>query len=229
MRLSHSYDRHYDLAAQMEQLSRDTTEMLLETLGSIPLVGNDIFNDVQYMTEFDWDDKTHTINAEFIPDPKSNTVSSAGDRTHLTMSVTDTNKNSFDTKTLTVSVELGHLYTQYHTRYIPIGWKLTIATTPIFSGGSSRTTYLVGGQPRNRIDKLREIRITRGVAIATMRSLAIQMGISLAAKNRRLDNTTIDEMRTHGVPESQETHLLRFATDHITDLIKNAESTNITD
>lgn len=50
----------------MEQLSRDTTEMLLETLRSIPLVGNDIFNDVQYMTELDWDDKTHTINAEFI-------------------------------------------------------------------------------------------------------------------------------------------------------------------
>lgn len=48
MRLRHSYDRGYDLPTQMEQLSRDTTEMLLETLGSIPLVGNDIFNDVQY-------------------------------------------------------------------------------------------------------------------------------------------------------------------------------------
>lgn len=32
MRLMHPYDRQYDLAAQMEQLSRDTTEMLLETL-----------------------------------------------------------------------------------------------------------------------------------------------------------------------------------------------------
>ena len=158
MRLNHPYDPQYDLPTQIEQLSRDTTEMLLETLGSIPLVGNDIFNDVQYMTELDWDDKTHTINAEFIPDSGWGN----GDRTRLTMSVADTNKNSFDTKTLTVSVELGHLYTQYHTRYIPIGWKLTIATTPIFSGGSDRTTYLVGGQPRNRIDKLHEIRITRG-------------------------------------------------------------------
>ena len=68
MRLSHPYDHQYDLPTQMEQLSRDTIEMLLETLRSIPLVGNDIFNDVQYMTELDWDDKTHTINAEFIPD-----------------------------------------------------------------------------------------------------------------------------------------------------------------
>lgn len=219
------YDHHYDLAAQMEQLSRDTTEMLLETLGSIPLVGNDIFNDVQYMTELDWDDKTHTINAEFIPDSGWGN----GDRTHLTMSVTDTNKNSFYTKTLTVSVELGHLYTQYHTRYIPIGWKLTIATTPIFSGGSDRTTYLVGGQPRNRIDKLREIRITRGVAIAMMRSLAIQMGISLVAQNRRLDSTTIGEMRTHGVPESQEISFLRLGLDHLMELVKNASPSNTTD
>lgn len=215
MRLSHPYDRQYDLTTQMEQLSRDTTEMLLETLRSIPLVGNDIFNDVQYMTELDWDDKTHTINTEFIPDSGSG----AGDRTHLTMSVADTNNNN--TKPLTVSVELGHLYTQYHTRYIPIGWNLTIATTPIFSGGSDRTTYLVGGQPRNRIDKLREIRITRGVAIATMRSLAIQMGISLAAQNRRLDSTTIGEMRTHGVPASQETSFLRLGLDRIIDLIRN--------
>ena len=225
MRLTHSYDRQYDLPTQMEQLSRDTTEMLLETLGSIPLVGNDIFNDVQYMTGLDWDDKTHTINTEFIPDSEWGN----GDRTHLTMSVTDTNKNSFDTKTLTVSVELGHLYTQYHTRYIPIGWNLTIATTPIFSGGSDRTTYLVGGQPRNRIDKLREIRITRGVAIAMMRSLAIQMGISLAAKNRKLDSTTIDEMRTHGMPQSQEMSFLRLGLDRLIDLIRNTESTTITD
>lgn len=225
MRLTHSYDRSYDLPTQIDSLSRDTTAMLLETLGSIPLVGNDIFNDVQYMTELDWDDKTHTINVEFIPDSESGN----GDRTYLTMSVADTNKNSFDTKTLTVSVELGHLYTQYHTRYIPIGWKLTIATTPIFSGGGDRTTYLVGEQPRNRIDKLREIRITRGVAIATMRSLAIQMGISLAAQNRRLDSTTIDEMRTHGVPASQETSFLRLGLDRIIDLIRNTESTTITD
>lgn len=221
MRLTHPYDHQYDLPTQMEQLSRDTTEMLLETLGSIPLVGNDIFNDVQYMTGLDWDDKTHTINAEFIPD--SGWVN--GDRTHLTMSVTDTNKNSFDTKTLTVSVELGHLYTQYHTRYIPIGWKLTISTMAI---GSDRTTYLVGGQPRNRIDKIREIRITRGVAIATMRSLAIQMGISLAAQNRRLNSTTIDDMRTHGVPQSQETSFLRLGLDRIIDLIRNTVPSDTT-
>lgn len=225
MRLTHSYDRSYgyDLPTQMEQLSRDTTAMLLETLGSIPIVGHGIFNDVQYMAELDWDDKTHAISTKFIPDPESNPVSGAGDRTHLTMSVTDT--NGFDTKILTVSVELGHLYTQYHTRYIPIGWKLTIATTAT----GSRTTYLVGGQPRNRIDKLREIRITRGVAIATMRSLAIQMGISLAAKNRRLNSDTVNEMRMHGVPESQETSFLKLGMDRIIDLIRNTESTTITD
>lgn len=224
MRLTHSYDRQYDLATQMEQLSRDTTEMLLETLGSIPIVGNDIFGDVQYMTELDWDDKTHTINTEFIPDAEWG-ESGNGDRTYLTMSVADTNKNSFDTKTLTVSVELGHLYTQYHTRYIPIGWKLTLTTTAI---GGDCTTYLVGGQPRNRIDKLREIRITRGVALATMRSLAIQMGIPLAAQNRRLDSTTIGEMRTHGVPASQETSFLRLGLDRIIDLIKNAVPSDTT-
>ena len=212
MRLRHSYDRRFpDLTTQMEQLSRDTTEMLLETLQSIPIVGHSIFNDVQYMTELDWDDKTHAINAEFIPDSGW----SNGDRTYLTMSVTDTNDS--DTKTLTVSVELGHLYTQYHTRYIPIGWKLTIAKTTI--GG--HTTYLFGEQPRNRIDKLREIRITRGVAIATMRSLAIQTGISLAAKNRRLGSTEISDMRTHGVPESQEMRFLRLGLDHLMDLIRN--------
>ena len=205
----------------MEQLSRDTTAMLLETLGSIPLVGNDIFNDVQYMTGLDWGDKTHTINTEFIPDSGWGN----GDRTHLTMSVADTNKNSFDTKTLTVSVELGHLYTQYHTRYIPIGWKLTIATTAI---GNERAVYPVGGHPRNRIDKIREIRITRGVALATMRSLAIQMGISLAAKNRRLNNDTVNEMRTHGVPESQETSFLRLGLDHIIDLIRNTVPSDTT-
>jgi len=214
MRLSHPYDHQYDLPTQMEQLSRDTTEMLLETLGSIPIVGNDIFNDVQYMTELDWDDKTHTINIGFIPDSESGN----GDRTYLTMSVTDTNKNGFDTKTLTVSVELGHLYTQYHTRYIPTGWNLTLTTTAI---GGDRTTYLVGGQPRDHIDKLRRIRITRGVAIAIMRSLAIQMGISLAAQNRRLNSTTIGEMRTHGVPASQETSFLRLGLDRIIDLIRN--------
>lgn len=86
MRLRHSHDRYYDLTAQLEQFSHDTTEMLLETLGSIPLVGNSIFNDIQYMTELDWDDKTHTINAEFIPDSGWGN----GDRTRLTMSVADT-------------------------------------------------------------------------------------------------------------------------------------------
>ena len=221
MRLTHSYDCQYDLATQMEQLSRDTAAMLLETLGSIPLVGNDIFNDAQHMVELDWDDKTHTINIGFIPDSESGN----GDRTYLTISVTDTNKNSFDTKTLTVSVELGHLYTQYHTRYVPIGWNLTLTTTAI---GGDRTTYLVGGQPRDHIDKLRRIRITRGVALATMRSLAIQMGISLAAQNRRLDSTTIGEMRMHGVPESQEMSFLRLGLDRIIDLIRNTESTNTT-
>lgn len=88
--------------------------------------------------------------------------------------------------------------------------------------------YLVGGQPRDRIDKLRRIRITRGVALATMRSLAIQMGISLAAQNRRLDSTTIGEMRTHGVPESQETSFLRLGLDRIIDLIKNAVPSDTT-
>ena len=48
-----------------------------------------------------------------------------------------------------------------------------------------------------------------------------QMGISLAAQNRRLDSTTIGEMRTHGVPASQETSFLRLGLDRIIDLIRN--------
>lgn len=62
-----------------------------------------------------------------------------------------------------------------------------------------------------------------------MRSLAIQMGISLAAQNRRLDSTTIGDMHTHGVPQSQETSFLRLGLDRIIDLIRNTESTTITD
>lgn len=128
MRLSHPYDHQYDLPTQMEQLSRDTTEMLLETLGSIPLVGNDIVGDVQYMTGLDWDDKTHTINTEFIPESGWGN----GDRTHLTMSVADTNKNSFDTKTLTVSVEL-ELISSISTKSTSTTYQLT-GTSPSSTG-----------------------------------------------------------------------------------------------
>lgn len=78
MRLRHSHDRYYDLTAQLEQLSRDTTEMLLETLGSIPIVGNGIFNDMQYMTELDtllknWDENTERL-LRFYPATSNKTA-----------------------------------------------------------------------------------------------------------------------------------------------------------
>lgn len=55
------------------------------------------------------------------------------------------------------------------------------------------------------------------------------MGISLAAQNRSLDSTTIGDMRTHGVPESQEMSFLRLGLNHLMELVKNTESTTITD
>ena len=142
---------------------------------------------------------------------------STPDCTRLTITVTnvidpiDENYTRIET-VLTVSVLLGHLHTEYHTRYIPIDWSLTVMKTP---GNDFLTMF-------------NQFQITGGVAIATMRSLVIQMGISLAAQNHRLNSDTINKMRTYGVPQSQETSFLRLGLDRIIDLIKNAMPSDTT-
>lgn len=209
-------DRRYDLPTQIDSLSRDTTEMLLATLNSVDLTGNtgeELYLDVLNCIELDWNDKTHNVCTEFIQSSEWSTP----DCTRLTITVTnaidpiDENYTRIET-VLTVSVLLGHLHTEYHTRYIPIDWSLTVMKTP---GNEFPTMF-------------NQFQITGGAAIATMRSLAIQMGISLAAQNHRLNSTTIDDMRTHGVPQSQETSFLRLGLDRIIDLIKNAMPSDTT-
>lgn len=209
-------DRHCDLPTQIDALSRETTEMLLETLNSIDPTGNtgeELYLGVLNCIELDWNDKTHNVCTEFIQSSEWSTP----DCTRLTITVTnvidpiDENYTRIET-VLTVSVLLGHLHTEYHTRYIPIDWSLTVMKTP---GNDFPTTF-------------NQFQITGGVAIATMRSLAIQMGISLAAQNHRLNSTTIDDIRTHGVPQSQETSFLRLGLDRIIDLIKNAMPSDTT-
>lgn len=209
-------DRHCDLPTQIDALSRETTEMLLETLNSIDPTGNtgeELYLGVLNCIELDWNDKTHNVCTEFIQSSEWSTP----DCTRLTITVTnvidpiDENYTRIET-VLTVSVLLGHLHTEYHTRYIPIDWSLTVMKTP---GNDFPTMF-------------NQFQITGGVAIATMRSLAIQMGISLAAQNHRLNSTTIDDMRTHGVPQSQETSFLRLGLDRIIDLIKNAMPSDTT-
>lgn len=209
-------DRHCDLPTQIDALSRETTEMLLETLNSIDPTGNtgeELYLGVLNCIELDWNDKTHNVCTEFIQSSEWSTP----DCTRLTITVTnvidpiDENYTRIET-VLTVSVLLGHLHTEYHTRYIPIDWSLTVMKTP---GNDFPTMF-------------NQFHFTGGVAIATMRSLAIQMGISLAAQNRRLNSTTIDDMRTHGVPQSQETSFLRLGLDRIIDLIRNAMPSDTT-
>lgn len=209
-------DRHCDLPTQIDALSRETTEMLLETLNSIDPTGNtgeELYLGVLNCIELDWNDKTHNVRTEFIQSSEWSTP----DRTRLTITVPnvidpiDENYTRIET-VLTVSVLLGHLHTEYHTRYIPIDWSLTVMKTP---GNDFPTMF-------------NQFQITGGVAIATMRSLVIQMGISLAAQNRRLDSDTINKMRTYGVPQSQETSFLRLGLDRIIDLIKNAMPSDTT-
>lgn len=115
MRLRHSHDRYYDLTAQLEQLSRDTTEMFLETLGSIPIVGNGIFNDMQYMTELDWTDETHTLTISYVP-----TGNGVTEHTKLNILIQLAEKTSVE-----VAVYLAHVHKTY-VHYAPIGWEITV-------------------------------------------------------------------------------------------------------
>lgn len=199
MLLHHMSDKCLDLLTQMQEVTRNTTNMLLSTLTSTS-GGNELCLDVTRLTEADWDNTPHEIHTEFIPRFRLRVP----DRTLLTILVKDTigdDDGTSKTALMSVSVLLAHHHTEYHTRYIPLEWNLDLIETGIYDQ--------------------REYHLAGGVALAAFRCLAIQMGISLAAQNRSLDSTTIDEMRTHGVPETQETQLLRYATDHFIDLIRN--------
>lgn len=214
------HDRRHDLPTQMEQLSRDTTAMLLATLNSVTLSHEDseeLYLSVINAVELDWDDSTHNVRTEFIPSSELGIP----DCTRLTITVTNvigpTHPTREDYKrietVLTVSVLLGHLRTEYHTRYIPVDWSLTVMKT-------------VENDVPQMFD---QVTATGGVVIAILRSLAIQLGVPLAVDNKCIGEAVIDEMHTYGMPESNEMLFLRFGMDHLMEIVKNAESSNPSD
>lgn len=208
MQLSHMSDRPVDLKTQIQDLTRNTTNILLL---EIPMIdnSNELYFDVKRITDMDWDDTTHEVHTEFVPRHKLRGL----DRTLLTILVKNDIKGDLDTPSrstlLSVSVLLAHYHTEYHTRYIPLEWNLEVIKT-------------ING--KYACDQ-REYHLTGGAAIATLRCLAIQLGASLATRSNPLINTdVIDNYRIDGMPEHAETEFLRFGADHLMELVKNAGS-----
>ena len=200
MQLRHKTDRRYDLLMQMQELTRNTTDMLLSTLLSTYSDGGSFYMAVKDFIEMDWDDATHKVSCEFIPsvDPID------PDHTLLKITVKDGNT------TMVLSVLLAHLHTKYHIRYIP--GECDVDVTSVYTYDSGRTeTY--------------EMSESGGVALAVLRCLAIQLGVHLAIENNIYANT-IDEFRADGMPESDETPLLLYGISHLMDLIKDAAPTD---
>lgn len=208
MRLHHMHDRRSDLPTQMDSLSRETSGMLLATLNSAPN-GEELYLNVQSAIELDWDDSTHNVHTEFIPSSELGIP----DCTRLTITVTNvvdpTHPIDEDYKrietVLTVSVLLGHLHTEYHIRYIPVDWSLSVMKTVENDFPQMFDQYAATG----------------GVVIAVLRALAIQLGVPLAVKSKYIDKSVIDEMHTYGMPQSNEMLFLRFGLGHLMDLIRN--------
>lgn len=202
MQLSHMNDRSLDLKTQMQDLTRNTTNILLL---EIPMVdnSNELYFDVKRITDMDWNDATHEVHTEFVPRHRLRGL----DRTLLTILTKETIKEDLGpsrSTLLSVSVLLGHYHTEYHTRYIPLEWNLDVIKTTI------------GDQ--------REYQLTGGAAIATLRALTIQLGVSLAIEGNPLINTDVmDNYRIDGIPEHAEKKFLRFGTDHLMKLIKDAQ------
>ena len=203
MQLSHMSDRPVDLKTQMQDLTRNTTDILLL---EIPMIdnSNELYFDVKRITDMDWNDATHEVHTEFVPRHRLRGL----DRTLLTILVKSDIKGDLDTPSrstlLSVSVLLAHYHTEYHTRYIPLEWNLDVIKTTI------------GDQ--------REYHLTGGAAIATLRCLAIQLGASLATRSNPLINTdVIDNYRIDGMPEHAEKEFLRYGIDHLMELVKNAQ------
>lgn len=206
MQLSHMSDRPVDLKTQMQDLTRNTTDILLL---EIPMIdnSNELYFDVKRITDMDWNDATHEVHTEFVPRHKLRGL----DRTLLTILTKETIKEDLDTPSrsilLSVSVLLAHYYTEYHTRYIPLEWNLDVIKT-------------ING--KYACDQ-REYHLTGGAAIATLRCLAIQLGASLAIEDKYISPAAIDEMHTYGMPESNEMLFLRYGIDHLMELVKNAQ------
>lgn len=207
MQLSHMSDRPVDLKTQMQELSRLTTNMLTSDL-VLTNDGDELHLDVTCITEMDWSDATHEVHTEFIP----STGLCVPDRTLLTILVKNDIKEDLDTPRrstlLSASVLLGHYCTESYTRYIPLECDLDVIKT-------------ING--KYACDQ-REYHLTGGVVIAVLRCLAIQLGVPLATRSNPLINTdVIDNYRIDGMPEHAETEFLRFGTDHLMELVKNAQ------
>lgn len=203
MQLSHISDRPVDLKTQMQDLTRNTTDILLL---EIPMVdnSNELYFDVKHITDMDWNDATHEVHTEFVPRHKLRGL----DRTLLTILVKNDIKGNLDTPSrstlLSVSVLLAHYHTEYHTRYIPLEWNLDVIKTTI---GDQRKYHL-----------------TDVAAIATLRCIAIQLGASLATRsNPLIDTNVIDNYRIDGMPEHAEKKFLRYGIDHLMKLVKDAQ------
>lgn len=206
MRLEHMSDLPVDLQTQMQELSRLTTNMLTSDL-VLTNNGDELHLDVTHVTEMDWSDATHEVHTEFIP----STGLCVPDRTLLTILVKNDIKGDLDTPSrstlLSVSVLLGHYHTEYHTRYIPLECDLDVIKTI---------------NDKYACDQ-REYHLTGGIVIAVLRCLAIQLGVPLAIKDKYVSPAILDEMHTYGMPESNEMLFLRFGTDHLMELVKNAQ------
>lgn len=66
MQLSHISDRPVDLKTQIQDLTRNTTDILLL---EIPMIdnSNELYFDVKRITDMDWNDATHEVHTEFVP------------------------------------------------------------------------------------------------------------------------------------------------------------------
>lgn len=207
MLLSHMSDRPLDLKTQIQDLTRNTTDILLL---EIPMIdnSNELYFDVKRITDMDWNDATHEVHTQFVPRHKLRGL----DRTLLTILVKSDIKEDLDTPSrstlLSVSVLLGHYHTEYHTRYIPLEWNLDVIKT-------------ING--KYACDQ-REYHLTDSSAIATLRCLAIQLGASLATRSNPLINTdVIDNYRIDGMPEHAEKEFLHYGIDHLMKLVKDAQ------
>lgn len=92
MQLSHMSDRPVDLKTQMQDLTRNTTDILLL---EIPMVdnSNELYFDVKRIANMDWNDVTHEVHTEFVPRHRLRGL----DRTLLTILVKSDIKGDLDT------------------------------------------------------------------------------------------------------------------------------------
>lgn len=206
MQLSHMSDRLLDLKTQMQDLTRNTTDILLL---EIPMIdnSNELYFDVKRITDMDWNDATHEVHTQFVPRHRLRGL----DRTLLTILVKNDIKGDLDTPRrstlLSASVLLGHYRIESYTRYIPLECDLDVIKT-------------IDG--KYACDQ-REYHLTGGIVIAVLRCLAIQLGVPLAIKDKHVSPAILDEMHTYGMPESNEMLFLRFGADHLMKLVKDAQ------